>query len=401
MKMKTTKKQTMAGFHDKPVIGNLNDEGVRAVIYQILFAGVIVFTVWYLASNTVANLERQNIQTGFGFLNLEAAFGISESPVDYTPADSYARAMYVGFLNTVKVSVLGIIFTTALGIFVGVARLSQNWLLQKISTAYVDLFRNIPILLQLMFWYTLMINLFPHPRSALNPLGDIYLTNRGVFLPVPAEHPVYQWMVVVALIGVGAGFLLRKWAVRRQAISGETFPVLPATLGLIGGAVLLTYLLGGMPSEMNFPVKKGFGLSGGWSISPEFSAILIGLTVYTSTYVAEIVRSGILAVPKGQWEAADSLGLSRSHVLRHIILPQSMRVAIPPLTNQYLNLTKNSSLAVAIGYPDIVSVANTTMNQTGQAIEAILIFMTVYLGLSILTSLFMNWFNGKMKLVER
>ncbi|MCW9034212.1 MAG: amino acid ABC transporter permease [Rhodospirillales bacterium] len=385
----------------KTLMEHLNDEGVRAILYQVLFVLLAGMAVWYLASNTISNLEKQNVATGFSFLNLEAAFGISETMVDYEPSDTYAHALYVGFLNTVKVSAYGIIFTSIIGVIFGIARLSHNLLVRSVATVYVDIFRNIPILLQLMFWYALIINVFPHPKKALNPFSDVFLTNRGIYVPIPEPHPAYMWMLIAAVVGCIGAYFLKKWADKRQAETGQPFPTIIAGFGVVFGCALFAYVIGGMPTAIDTPALKGFGLRGGWNMSPEFVALFVGLTVYTSTYVAEIVRSGILAVPKGQWEAAESLGLKRSYILRHVVLPQSMRVAIPPLTNQFLNLTKNSSLAVAIGYPDIVSVANTTMNQTGQAIEAILIFMTVYLTLSILTSLFMNWFNAKMALVER
>jgi len=399
--MDASTKKTGVEKPKKTLSDHLNDEGTRAVLYQILVIGLLALGVWYLATNTIANLERQNIATGFEFLELEASFGIGESLIEYSASDRYADALYVGFLNTVKVSIIGIILTTIIGVIFGVARLSSNWLVRMTATAYVDLFRNIPVLLQLIFWYSIFINLFPHPRKALNPFGDLFFTKQGIYFPSPVPHEAHTWMLLAAVLACFAAYLLKKWADKRQADTGQTFPIFLGTIGLFIGFIAVAFVAGGMPTELDVPVLKKFGLRGGAVISPEFMALLVGLTVYTSTYVAEVVRSGILAVPKGQWEAAESLGMKRKHVLRHIILPQSLRVAIPPLTNQYLNLTKNSSLAVAIGYPDLVSVGNTTMNQTGQAIEAIIIFMSVYLILSLLTSVFMNWFNARMKLVER
>ncbi|KJE35435.1 amino acid ABC transporter permease [Thalassospira sp. HJ] len=385
----------------KGLVDYLNDENVRAVLYQIIAIGLIVFAGWYLVSNTLYNLEQQNISTGYGFLDLEAGFGISESMIQYSPQSDYASALVVGLLNTVKVSLLGIVLCTIIGIIFGVARLSSNWIVRKLATVYVETFRNIPVLLQLFFWYALIPSAFPHPRDALEPLPGVLLTSRGMYMPVPVSDNAYTLMGIAAVIACVVIYFVKKWAKKRQDATGQPFPIVLAGLGIFVGLVLAAYLAGGAPTEMSIPALKGFNIQGGYNISPEFLAVLIGLTVYTSTYVAEVVRSGIQAVPNGQWEAADSLGIKRSVALRKVILPQSMRVAIPPLTNQYLNLTKNSSLAVAVGYPDLVSVSNTTMNQTGQAIEAISIFMSIYLGLSLLTSLFMNWFNKKMALVER
>ncbi|OSQ41901.1 amino acid ABC transporter permease [Thalassospira sp. MCCC 1A01428] len=392
---------TPGGVRSKTVADYLNDENIRAIIYQIVAIGLVVLAGWYLVSNTLANLERQNISTGYGFLNLEASFGISESMIDYTPQSNYATALMVGFLNTVKVAFLGIILCTIIGTIFGVARLSSNWIVRKLATVYVETFRNIPVLLQLFFWYAIIPGAFPAARNAFQPLPDVLLTNRGMYIPVPVADNAYDFMGIAAIIAFIVIYFVKKWASKRLDATGQPFPIVWASLGIFFGLALLAYLVGGAPTAMDIPALKGFNIQGGYNISPEFMSVLIGLTIYTSTYVAEVVRSGIQAVPNGQWEAAESLGLKRSIALRKIILPQSMRVAIPPLTNQYLNLTKNSSLAVAVGYPDLVSISNTTMNQTGQAIEAISIYMAVYLGLSLITSLFMNWFNKKMALVER
>ena len=389
------------GVRSKGLTDYLNDENVRAVIYQIVAISLVILAGWYLVSNTLANLERQNISTGYGFLDLEASFGISESMINYTPESNYATALMVGFLNTVKVAVLGIILCTIIGTIFGVARLSSNWIVRTLAAVYVETFRNIPVLLQLFFWYAIIPGAFPAGRNAWQPIPDVLLTNRGMYLPVPVADNAYSYMGIAAIIAFIVIYFVKKWATKRLDATGQPFPIVWASLGIFFGLVLLAYLVGGAPTAMDIPSLQGFNIRGGYNISPEFMSVLIGLTIYTSTYVAEVVRSGIQAVPNGQWEAAESLGLKRSIALRKIILPQSMRVAIPPLTNQYLNLTKNSSLAVAVGYPDLVSVSNTTMNQTGQAIEAISIYMAVYLGLSLITSLFMNWFNKKMALVER
>ena len=385
----------------KTLRGYLNDEKVRAILYQILAALGVIALFTYMVGNVMGNLENQNIQTGYDFLGLEAAFGISESPIAYSASDTYGRALFVGFLNTFKVSLIGIVLTSVIGVLVGIARLSSNWLVAKISSVYVEVLRNIPVLLQLTFWYAVINNALPHPRRALQPLPDVLFTNRGVYAPIPEADPAFGFMLAAALLAVPVILMVKRWAVRRQADTGEPFPMLWTGFGIFAGMLLGAYLIGGAPTAVSYPELKGFNIQGGIRVTPEFLALLIGLTVYTSAFVAEAVRAGILAVPKGQWEAADSLGLRRGVYMRKIILPQAMRVAVPPITNQYLNLTKNSSLAVAIGYPDLVSIGNTTLSQTGQAIEAISIFMTVYLALSLVTSLFMNWFNDKMKLVER
>ncbi|WP_404426639.1 amino acid ABC transporter permease [Thalassospira australica] len=385
----------------KSLADYLNDENVRAIIYQIIAIGLVILAGWYLVSNTLENLERQNISTGYGFLDREASFEISESMIEYSAQSPYSTALMVGLLNTVKVSLLGIILCTIIGTIFGVARLSSNWIVRKLATVYVEFFRNIPVLLQLFFWYALIPNAFPHPRDAIELLPGVLLTSRGMYMPVPEAHIAFDIMAIAFAIAIVAVYFLSKWARKRQDATGQPFPIVATGIGLIIGLPILAWLISGAPSVMDVPELRGFNIRGGTNVSPEFLAVLVGLTVYTSAYVAEVVRSGIEAVPHGQWEAAESLGLRRSIALRKIILPQSMRVTIPPLTNQYLNLTKNSSLAVAVGYPDLVSVSNTTMNQTGQAIEAISIFMSIYLGLSLLTSLFMNWFNKKMALVER
>ncbi|MDP2698026.1 amino acid ABC transporter permease [Thalassospira sp.] len=389
------------GVRSKSLASYLNDENVRAIIYQIIVIGLVILAGWYLISNTLENLERQNISTGYGFLDREASFEISESMIEYSAQSSYSQALIVGLLNTVKVSLMGIILCTILGTIFGIARLSSNWIVRKLATVYIEFFRNIPVLLQLFFWYALIPNAFPHPRDAIELLPGVLLTNRGLYTPVPVAHHAFEIMGIVAILAIIGIIFLKRWAKKRQDATGQPFPVALVGTAVFFGSVFIAYLAGGAPTVLDVPELRGFNIQGGNNVSPEFLAVLIGLSVYTSAYVAEVVRSGIQAVPHGQWEAADSLGLKRSVALRKIILPQSMRVAIPPLTNQYLNLTKNSSLAVAVGYPDLVSISNTTMNQTGQAIEAISIFMSIYLGLSLITSLFMNWFNKKMALVER
>jgi general L-amino acid transport system permease protein len=314
----------------------------RSILYQGLLATAVGLGVWYFASNTAENLWQRRIASGFGFLAREAGFEIGETTIlSFDGADSYLKALAVGFLNTLRVSALAILFSTLLGVSLGLARLSLNWLLAKLAAGYVELIRNVPLVVQLFFWYSVITETLPAPAEALNPLPGVFLSNRGLAFPI---------FVAVA------------------------------------------------PVALEYPVLSGFGFSGGGLLSPEFTALLLGLTLYTAAFIAEIVRAGILAVERGQFEAAYSLGLNRRQVMRFIVLPQALRVIVPPVTSQYLNCTKNSSLAVAIGYPDLVSIANTTINQTGQAIEGIVIIMIVYLTISLVISAFMNWYNRRFAL---
>jgi len=377
------------------------DPDKRSIMYQIGAACLFVFVAWYLVSNTMTNLEKQSIATGFGFLNNEAAFEIGESLVEYSAADRYARALWVGFLNTLLVSFIGIVLTVIIGTFLGVARLSKNWLINKCAAGYIELFQDIPILLQLFFWYAFFYEMLPSPREAINPFAGLFLCNRGLIFGIPQTHPVYKYMAIAAIVAVIIMFFIKNWAKKRQDLTGKAFPVFYASIALILGLPFVCWLIGGAPTEMSVPVLKGFNFKGGLSISPEFAALLLGLVLYTAAFVAEVVRAGIQSVSKGQTEAAMAVGLKSGQVLNLIILPQALRVIIPPLTSQMLNLTKNSSLAVAIGYPDFVSVAGTAINQTGQAIEGVMLIMIVYLIFSLSTSVFMNWYNKKMAIVER
>jgi len=356
---------------------------------------------FYLISNTITNLEKQSVATGIDFLQEEAAFEIGESPIAYSAADTYGRALVVGFLNTLIVSFVGIIITIILGTAIGIARLSSNWLVSKLAAAFIELFQDIPVLLQLFFWYAFFYNMLPSPRQAWNPIVGVFLSNRGLVFAVPQSHPIYKYMAIAIVVACVVIYFLRRWARQRQARTGQPFPVVRVSMAVLIGFPVLTWALGGAPTAMNIPVLQGFNFQGGTNISPEFTALLLGLVLYTAAFVAEVVRAGIQSVTKGQTEAAMSLGLKPVLVLNLVVLPQALRVIIPPLTSQMLNLTKNSSLAVAIGYPDFVSVAGTTINQTGQAIEGVALMMIVYLTLSLLTSAFMNWYNKKMKLVER
>ena len=377
------------------------DPKKRSIFFQIAVLSMVGLLAWYLVSNTLENLERQNIATGFGFLTKEASFEIGESLIPYSAADTYGRALIVGVLNTLKVSFIGIIITVILGTFVGIARLSSNWLISKMSKIYIEVMQDIPVLLQLFFWYAIFYESLPSPRQALNPVHGIFLCNRGVLFPVPVSHPSYKFILVAFIAACVIVYFLKQWADNKKKKTGQDFPLFSVSSGVIIGLPLITWLAFGTPFKLDIPRLSGFNFKGGLSLSPEFFALLLGLVLYTAAFVAEVVRAGIQSVGKGQREAAMSLGLKQGQILKLVILPQALRVIIPPLTSQMLNLTKNSSLAVAIGFPDFVSVANTTINQTGQSIEGVALIMGVYLVFSLSTSAFMNWYNKKSALVER
>jgi general L-amino acid transport system permease protein len=374
---------------------------VRGAVYQAVLLACVVLFAWYLIGNTLDNLARQNIATGFGFLDREAAFGIGEHMISYTPSDTYLRAFVVGLLNTVKVSLIGIVLATALGIVTGLARLSSNWLVARIAGVYVETVRNVPLLLQLFFWYALITQALPSPRNALSPFAGVFLSNRGIEVPSPVWQAAHAWMLAALVVGIAAAAGLAKWAAVRRSRTGAPFPTGRVGAALVVGLPLAVFVGFGAPLRFDVPALQGFNFRGGATLSPEFAALLTGLTVYTATFIAEIVRGGILSVAKGQTEAGLALGLRGRLVMRLIVLPQALRVIIPPVTNQYLNLTKNSSLAIAIGYPDLVSIANTSINQTGQAIEGIAFIMAAYLAVSLGISLIMNWYNARIALVER
>jgi general L-amino acid transport system permease protein len=381
-----------------PAVPWYNNRRTRGVLYQVLVLGGVVALAAYLIDNTLSNLERRSIATGFDFIGREAGFGISETLVPYSPADSYFHALVVGLLNTLKVSIIGIVLATILGTIAGIARLSRNWLVAKFASVYVESLRNVPVLLQLFLWYALITESLPSPRDAFNPLPGVFLSGRGIRFPEPVWGPVHLAMLIAFVIGIAAAIAVARWARRRQERTGQIFPTTASTFGLILGLPFIVFLAGGAPVALDMPELRGFNFQGGGTITPEFAALLIGLVLYTGTYIAEIVRGGILAVSHGQTEAGLALGLKRGLVTRLIVLPQALRVIIPPLTSQYLNLTKNSSLAVAIGFPDLVSVANTAINQTGQAVEGVAIIMAVYLTISLSISAFMNWYNQRIAL---
>jgi general L-amino acid transport system permease protein len=377
------------------------DPRVRAIIVQLLFIAAVVAVGWFLVHNTLVNLRRQNIATGFGFMHREAAFGIGESLIDYSPADTYFRAFLVGLTNTLYVSALGIVLATILGTVMGLARLSGNWLLAKLAQVYVETFRNIPLALQLLFWWGVLREAAPAPRQAWQVLPDVFVSNRGVVFPVPFANPAFAGMALAGLIGIIASWVLYRWARARQARTGAQFPTGWVGLGLILGLPAAVFFAAGAPLRLDVPVLRGFNFTGGSGVSPEFAALLIGLVIYTASFIAEIVRAGILAVSWGQSEAAMALGLKPGQRMRLVVLPQALRVIVPPMTSEYLSLTKNSSLAVIIGFPDLVNIANTTMNQTGQAVEGIALIMAVYLAISLIISLVMNLYNRSVALIER
>ncbi len=379
-----------------------NDPTIRSRTFQILTALVVVYFFWTIFQNTVDNMERRGISTGLGFLSSQAGFGIVMSLIPYNETMTYGRTFWVGLLNTLLVSSLGIFFATLIGFIVGIGRLSKNWLLSTMSAIFVDTFRNIPLLLQIFFWYFAVLRALPGPRDSIELWDMFFLNNRGAFLPspVPEAGMNFVWFVLLAAI-VGA-VVLYRWARKRQDATGQLFPAIRVGIAMVVLIPAVVFLALGSPMSWDVPELRGFNFRGGISVIPELGALLLALTIYTAAFIAEIVRSGIQAVSHGQTEAASALGLKRGTTLRLVIIPQAMRVIVPPLTSQYLNLTKNSSLAVAIGYPDLVSVfMGTTLNQTGQAVEIVAITMLVYLTISLVISFLMNIYNKAMSLKER
>lgn len=377
------------------------EERFRSWAFQIGAVAITAALLGYLWHNALVNMERQGIASGLGFLDRESGFEISTTLISYTPANTYGRALLVGLLNTLLVSAIGCVFTTIFGVFLGIARLSSNWLLRQVTLWYVEIFRNTPLLLQLVVWWDLLRISAPGPRQALQILPNVFVSNRGLAFPVPSWHETYLWMLAAMLLGILAAVSVARWARRRQERTGEQFPAILAGFGLVLLPPLVVFVAAGAPFDLEVPALAGFNFKGGTIISPEFAALLFGLIANTSAFVAEIVRSGIQAVSWGQTEAAGALGLRQGLVLRLVVLPQAIRVIIPPMTSEYLSLTKNSSLAVAIGFADFMSIANTELNQTGQAVEVITIAMAVYLTISLIISACMNVYNRYMALVER
>ncbi|MCP3394964.1 ABC transporter permease subunit [Bradyrhizobium sp. CCGB12] len=378
----------------------VSNVAVRRFAWQALAAVALFGGVFWLASNLQHNLAARNISSGFGFLTREAGLPIAEHLIAYTPADSYFRALLVGTLNTLWVAFWSIILATILGTAIGVARISKNWLLAKLASIYVDLFRDVPLLLQLFLWYTILQKL-PPVRQALNPIAGVFLSNRGLSFPVVDWQAAHSWILLAFVIGLLATTLYAKRASRKQLEDGRARSFWPVVITLLVIIPLVVGLSLGASVIIDIPQPKGFNIRGGITVSPEFFALLVGLVVYNAAFIAEIVRSGLVSVGRGQQEAARALGLHPKSILTWIVFPQALRVIVPPLTSQYLNVTKGSSLAVAIGYQDIVSIATTSMNQTGQSIELVGIIMAVYLTISLSISLMMNVYNARVALVER
>ena len=380
-----------------------NDPKFRSIAYQIVLCAVVAFLVWGAISNAIENLQRAKIASGFGFWDNTAGFDISQTLIEYSSQGStYGRAFWVGLLNTLLVAGLGIVFATILGFIVGIGRLSTNWLVAKICGGYVELVRNVPLLLQLLFWYNAVLKALPDIRDSLKLVGGGYLNNRGIFLPEPVFGAGAGLAGLALLAGIAGAIGYRIYARRRQMQTGEQSPVLWVTLALVVALPLLALAVMQFPVTFVYPEMGRFNIRGGIEVLPEFVALLVGLSIYTAAFIAEVVRAGIRSVAHGQTEAAYSLGLRPGPTLRLIVVPQAMRVIVPPLTSQYLNLTKNSSLAVAVGYPDLVQVfTGTVLNQTGQAVEVVAITMAVYLTISLITSFAMNLYNRRIALVER
>ncbi len=380
----------------------INDPKIRGILYQLIVMGLVLAFVIYVGKNTAANLAAQNKTTGFDFFTQSSGFDIFFTLIPYDRASTYGRAFVVGLLNTLLVSVIGVFFATILGFIIGIARLSSNWIISNLAMIYVEMMRNIPLLLQLFFWYTAVLKTMPNVKNSFVWFESIVLNNRGLYLPKPVPDDKFIFVVIALIIAVIGAFALKYWARKRLELTGQRFPVFWSSVGLIVGLPAIVWLLSGSQMGIDIPTRQGFNYKGGVGLPPEFMALLLGLVLYTAAFIAEIVRSGIMAVDKGQTEAAQSLGLKDGDRLRLVIIPQAMRVIVPPLTSQFLNLTKNSSLAAAIGYPDLVSVfMQTTLNQTGRAIEVVFITMLVYLTISLLTSAYMNWYNSRVALVER
>jgi general L-amino acid transport system permease protein len=372
----------------------------RAIALQALVIVVVIGTGAFMIDNAMVALAKRGISTGFGFLTREAGFPIGEGPIPFQPEDSYLRAYGVAILNTLKVSVLAIVLSTLVGILIGIARLSGNWILARLAAAYVELFRNTPQLVQIVFWYTL-VTLLPHPRQAWNPVGDVFLSKRGLVLPWPESHPAWWWAVAALAAGGVLAVWLGRRAVRLRRRGRIAHPVLPWIAALVVVAPAAAWWLGGAPTAFSIPAMAGFNILGGMTMSPEFIALLLGLSLYIAAFIAEIVRAGIQSVPRGQIEAARAIGLGRAHLYRRVVLPQALRVMVPPAAAQYVSTIKNSSLGVAIGYPELFNVSNTIITLSGNTVEAIVIMMAVYLTISFVIAALMNWYNHAIRIRER
>ena len=388
--------------HSAPVRSSfLYDPKIRGIIFQVIVVIALVLAVSWFVSNTIENLRRANISSGYGFLNGRAGFDISIALIPFSSDSTFGRALVVGLINTLVMAFAGIVTATIVGFLVGIGRLSGNWLIARICTVYVEVFRNIPPLLVIFFWYLGVLSVLPLPRDSIELPLNTYLNSRGFFSPRAIWEPG-SWLILLAFVlAIAMSWFVARRARIRQMQTGQPFPVFWTSVALIVGLPVLAFLVTGMPVTFEYPTLSTFNLTGGLVVKPEFIALYLALSFYTASFIAEIVRAGIMGVSRGQTEASYALGLRPGHTLRLVVVPQAMRIVIPPLTSQYLNLTKNSSLAVAIGYPELVAVGGTILNQTGQSIEVVAIWMLVYLSLSLITSVFMNWFNARVGLVER
>jgi general L-amino acid transport system permease protein len=385
-------KQALPG--GPPRVAVHNNPKVRSAFYQAVALVVVLACAYAFAVNASDNLRAQGFASGFGFLNNTAGFGINQTLIDYSETDTYGRVFVVGLLNTLLVAIIGCVLATILGFVIGIARLSPNWLIARLGGVYVETIRNLPLLFQILFWYLAVLSALPNPRQSISLFGSFFLSNRGFVVPRPIGNPGFEPFVFAIVIAVVGSLLLRRYARKQLFDHGRLIRIWPYVLGMLIGLPLLSSLVFGAPVTFEVPELKGFNFAGGSRVIPEFVALALALATYTAAFIAEIVRAGIQSVHKGQMEAGSSLGLQRGSTLRLIVVPQAMRVILPPLTNQYLNLTKNSSLAVAIGYPDLVSVfAGTTLSQTGQAIEILAITMGVYLVISLVTSAIMSFYG--------
>lgn len=390
----------MAKF--KSFFSFLYNNEIRSFLFQVLTLLAIVYFFYAAIDNMFINIESRGIQTGFGFLDAETGFDVSEHLIEYSSTSSNLQAFYVGLINTLVVSVVGIIFASIIGLIIGVARLSSNWLVAKLASGYIELFRNIPILLQILFWYNIALASLPSARESVDFFGAVFINLRGVYIPKPIAEDGFIWVVMALIVGVVLRVLVKRYFNKKHDETGVETNTLAYSLLLIVALPMVVYFAIGLPLYLDYPVFNRFNFSGGMSLSPEFLSLAFALSVYTATYIAEAIRSGIESVSKGQKEAAAAMGLSKKQALKLVILPQALRVAIPPIINQYLNLTKNSSLAAAIGYAELVSVfTGTVLNQVGQAVEIILMTMAVYLTLSLVISLILNKVNHKMSIKGR
>lgn len=386
---------------EQPKVSFWNDPKLRGILFQVIIVAVLLWLTYEIVQNTSLNLQRLNKDFGFAFLSRTSGFDIIQTLVPYTSSSSYGLALYVGFLNTVLVSFLSIVAATIIGFIVGIMRLSKNWIASRIATVYIEVFRNVPLLLWIFVFYSAVRQPLPEARQAWRLFDAFFLSKKGLMLPKPIFGDG-AWLATVGLvIAIVAAIGISRWSSNRQKLSGQTFPVFWTSLALIVFLPLFGLAIVGFPLAWEYPVLGGFNFNGGVTVLPEFMSLFLALSIYTATYIAEAVRAGVLSVSHGQTEAAAALGLRSGNILRLVTIPQALRVVIPPLASTYLSLTKNSSLAVAIGYPDLVAAGGTVLNQTGKAIEIVSIWMIVYLSLSLLTSLLMNWFNSRMRLVER